>query len=270
MKGKNVFTESKVSRLRELIAELARTSGQSRKKKIRDKMRNIEFYISDWGINDCQPEDFENLIRTGRIKVIPSAASRTATAVPKPEARKQTADKPSEKDDTHNCDIDFKTIDNLRSNGFSGFLSVAALWQDLSLIPNIRGVYMVVWTDESMPKFRATGSGGHHRGKDPNVLIETLRTKWVEDTCVLYIGKAGDENCAATLRSRLQQYLKFGHGKSVGHRGGRYIWQIEDADNLLVCWKPLPSGNPSKAETALIAEFKRQYEGRFPFANLKS
>lgn len=188
----------------------------------------------------------------------------------KPESRKQTADKPTGKDDIRICDIDFKTIDNLRRNGFLGFRSVETLWQDPSLIPDIRGVYMVVRTGGSIPKFLTTGSGGHHKGEDPNVSIEKLRTKWVEDTCVLYIGKAGDEGRGATLRSRLRQYLRFGHGKPEGHKGGRYIWQIEDADNLLFCWRPLPSGNPSETETTLIEEFKRRYDGRLPFANLKS
>lgn len=70
MKGKSVFTESEASRLRKLIAERARTSDQSKKKTIRAKMRAIGFYISDWGINGCQPEDFEDLIRTGRIRII--------------------------------------------------------------------------------------------------------------------------------------------------------------------------------------------------------
>lgn len=72
MKGKSVFTESEASRLRALIAELSQTSDRSGRegKKIRDKMRAIEFYISDWGINGCQPEDFEDLIRTGRIRII--------------------------------------------------------------------------------------------------------------------------------------------------------------------------------------------------------
>lgn len=167
-------------------------------------------------------------------------------------------------------DLDFKSIDNLRRNGFSGFVSVAALRQDLTQIPDIRGVYMVVRKIGSRPQFRATGSGGHYKGTDPNVPIEKLRMNWVDETCVLYIGKAGDEYSQATLRSRLRQYLQFGAGKPRGHKGGRYIWQLEDAEDLLFCWKPLPSGNPPKEETALLAAFKCQYEGRLPFANLKS
>lgn len=71
MEVKSVFTESEVFQLRALIAELSRTSDQSQKKKIRAKMRRkIGFYISDWGIDGCQPEDFEDLIRTGRIRII--------------------------------------------------------------------------------------------------------------------------------------------------------------------------------------------------------
>lgn len=72
MEGKSVFTELDVFQLRKLIAELSQTSDRSGKegKNIRDKMRAIGFYISDWGINGCQPEDFEDLIRTDRIRII--------------------------------------------------------------------------------------------------------------------------------------------------------------------------------------------------------
>ena len=31
--------------------------------------------------------------------------------------------------------------------------------------------------------------------------------------------------------------MKFGSGKKVGHKGGRFIWQLKDSANLVVCWK---------------------------------
>lgn len=110
--------------------------------------------------------------------------------------------------------------------------------------------------------------GGWFRGKDPNVAEAVLRANWVENASVLYIGKAGDPGKSATLRSRLTQYLKFGDDKAVGHWGGRYIWQLADAQELCVAWKPLPDGEPSVVETALIAAFSAHY-GRRPFANLR-
>jgi len=94
-----------------------------------------------------------------------------------------------------------------------------------------------------------------------------LRANWVEGTPVVYIGKAGDPGSAATLRSRLGQYFKFGAGRNIGHWGGRYIWQLADAQDLIVCWLPLPHGLPSETETQLIQQFRNKY-GTRPFANL--
>lgn len=273
MKGKSEFTESEIARLRELIGKRVHAT-REQQKRIRDAMCHIGFYgQDDWGICNCQLEDLDRLIRSGQITVTDATASRTAAVASESEEREQEANEVAQTDeraDELGCpDLDFKSIDNLRRNGFSGFVSVAALRQDLTPIPDIRGVYMVVRQIGSRPQFRATGSGGHYKGTDPNVPNEELRKNWVEETCVLYIGKAGDEHSQATLRSRLRQYLQFGAGKPIGHKGGRYIWQLEDAEDLLFCWKPLPSGNPPKEEAALLAAFKRQYEGRLPFANLR-
>lgn len=91
----------------------------------------------------------------------------------------------------------------------------------------------------------------------------------MDDTIVVYIGKAGTATAQATLYSRLGQYLKFGQGENIGHYGGRYIWQLEDSHNLLVCWKKLPDNDPREVERKLIESFKLQYNGKRPFANLK-
>jgi hypothetical protein len=274
MKGKREFTESEIARLRELIRERVQAP-KGKQTQIRNKMRRIGFYgRDDWGIQDCRLENLDGLIRSGQITVTGATVHRPTGVATKPGGREQEASKVAQTDEGAeglDCpDLDFKSIDNLRRNGFSGFVSAAALRQDLTQIPDIRGVYMVVREIGNRPQFRATGSGGHYKRTDPNVPIEKLHKNWVEETCVLYIGKAGDEHSHATLRSRLRQYLQFGAGKSRSHKGGRYIWQLENAEDLLFCWKPLPSGNPQKEETALLAAFKCQYEGRLPFANLKS
>lgn len=273
MKGKREFTESEIVRLRELIRKRVHAT-REQQEQIRDEMRRIGFYgQDDWGIRNCQLEDLDGLIRSGQITVTGATAYRTIVVASNPSGREQEENPNAETDegaeelDCH--DLDFKSIDNLRRNGFSGFVSVGALRQDLTPIPDIRGVYMVVRQIGNRPQFRATGSGGYYKGEDPNVPIEVLRMNWVEETCILYIGKAGDEHSHATLRSRLRQYLQFGAGKPIGHKGGRYIWQLEDAEDLLFCWKPLPLGNPPKEEIALLVAFKRQYEGRLPFANLR-
>ena len=58
----------------------------------------------------------------------------------------------------------------------------------------------------------------------------------------------------------------FGAGKTVGHWGGRLIWQLADADQLIVAWKETPGRVPRQVEAELIRLFRQQY-GKPPFAN---
>lgn len=170
----------------------------------------------------------------------------------------------------------FKTIENLKDAGFCGFIPVARLkaegiFDDIDRIADSvldgDGVYIVARADISDPVYVAEGTGGHFKGKNPNVPVSELAANWVDDTCVLYIGKAGGKTSRATLRKRIGQYIRFGEGKPVGHWGGRYIWQLKDSDNLLFCWRA--SEDAETAESKLIADFKSQYGGRRPFANLR-
>ena len=62
--------------------------------------------------------------------------------------------------------------------------------------------------------------------------------------------------------------MRFGKGCSVGHWGGRLIWQLKDADDLVVCWKKTEE-DPRGAEKKMIKDFKEQHNGRRPYANLK-
>ena len=140
--------------------------------------------------------------------------------------------------------MEYRTIDDLKKAGFEGFCSVEKLREGLS------GILLEV------------GTGGLFKGKNPNVAVSELKSNWVDGTCVVYIGKA------TTLSKRISQYLKFGNGKSIGHWGGRLIWQIKDSKDLQICWKPVDA-DPREEEMRLIADFKRQYGGKRPFANLK-
>lgn len=94
-----------------------------------------------------------------------------------------------------------------------------------------------------MPEFLSHGTGGFFKGKDPNVSITELETNWVENTCVVYIGKAG-----TTLQKRLNQYLKFGNGQNIGHWGGRYIWQIKIPVICCCAGNLLPTKIPKRSK----------------------
>ncbi len=167
--------------------------------------------------------------------------------------------------------MNFKTIEDLKKAGFSGFVKIAELWKDSSVIPDEKGVYMVVRRTTEAPVFLKKGTGGYFKGEEPNVSLEKLKENWVTGTCVVYIGKAGNISGSTTLYKRLGQYLRFGQGEPVGHYGGRYIWQLKDAENLLFCWKALKGmgEDPRMEEKNLISEFKNQYGGKRPFANLQ-
>jgi hypothetical protein len=95
------------------------------------------------------------------------------------------------------------------------------------------------------------------------VSVDALRSAWVPGAEVMYIGKAGD------LHRRLNEYRRHGSGQRVGHWGGRYIWQLADADLLLVAWQLTPGPDHGDVESRFIAEFVTSY-GQRPFANRRN
>jgi hypothetical protein len=162
--------------------------------------------------------------------------------------------------------VNFDSIDAIRQSGFEGFVAISTLQTlNCTQVPDKPGVYLILRSDMAPPDFLSESTGGHFKGKNPTVPVSKLQSKWVEDSLVLNIGKAGGGN--ATLRSRLKQYMQFGQGKPVGHHGGRYVWQLAHSSDLLVCWKVTPDDIPRIVEKALIEEFETVY-GRLPFANL--
>jgi hypothetical protein len=161
----------------------------------------------------------------------------------------------------------FQDLSSIKEAGFSGFKTVEQLWHDYSLIPDKKGVYLILNPDCTMKQFLLKGVGGYFKGKDPNLSIPQLISNWVDNSYILYIGQAGGNGSSATLRKRIRQYLEFGKGKPVGHYGGRLIWQLTQHKELIVAWKILESSNPRKEEANLLKEFFSIYE-KLPFANL--
>ena len=156
-------------------------------------------------------------------------------------------------------------IQRLKSDGFEGFISVENLMQSRKMIPSNSGVYIILRLKDSEPEFLEQGTGGLFKRtepRDPNVSIAELRDNWVPDEAIIYIGKA------TSLKSRLGSYLRFGEGKFATHWGGRYIWQLKDSRELLVCWKETDE-NPRVVEEEMIAQFKKEHGGKRPFANLQ-
>jgi hypothetical protein len=163
--------------------------------------------------------------------------------------------------------IGLDNLPDLKIQGFVGFKSIKELWLDCRAVPEAAGVYMIVSAVRNRPpEFLATGSGGRFKGRDPNVSESQLAQKWIKNRVVLYIGKAGSPGQKTNLLKRVKAYLAFGRGKSVSHVGGRYIWQLKWAEELLVCWKRTPFESPREVEKALLQRFSQKFGG-LPFAN---
>lgn len=153
----------------------------------------------------------------------------------------------------------------LQERGFSGFIPFNALTR--SDVPNEAGIYVVMRPTLSAPVFLPESPAGHFKGQDPAVTVDLLEAAWVDGAEILYIGKASaGSNGRRGLRTRLDEYRRYGTGQPVGHRGGRFVWQLEDSVSLLVAWRLTPDEDPAAAEARMIKEFNEIY-GKRPFAN---
>jgi hypothetical protein len=158
--------------------------------------------------------------------------------------------------------------DLLHQTGFDGLVSADVLREArCAQVSELPGVYLVVRDSRTRPVFLHKSPAGWFKGCDPTVSVAMLTANWVPSASVLYIGQAGGNRSSATLRQRIRSYIRFGMGKQVGHRGGRYIWQLSDAWGLHFVWKPTPTQDPCDVEHQLLSEFKAAYGSR-PFANL--
>lgn len=162
----------------------------------------------------------------------------------------------------------FGSLEDIQKQGFEGFISVDELMRThCSSVPNAAGVYLIIYPSTALPTFLQESVGGHFKKKNPTVTEAVLKSKWVPSTPVIYIGKAGGDNSIATLRSRLNQYMRFGMGEPVGHWGGRYIWQLSNNRSLQVGWNSSNKLDAREFEKQLISMFIESY-GKLPFANL--
>jgi len=157
-----------------------------------------------------------------------------------------------------NCSV------SLHDAGFVECQDITSLMRSTGCesVSNQPGVYMVVksWPGKS---FLESTAGTNLGKRDEKVTREYLDLQWVENTSVLYIGKA------VNLRRRIKQYMDFGSRRGENHAGGRLIWWLRDYHRLLIFHKVLPlDTSPRKEEKKLLEKFEQQY-GKLPFANLR-
>lgn len=154
----------------------------------------------------------------------------------------------------------FKNIENISDYGFDGLFKIEQLKNNNKLIHDEKGVYMVLFNGIE-PLFLEKGTCRFYKDRDPNVMKIELNNNWVDNAVVLYSGKSNN------LQSRIKQYLSISRGKKSPHWGGRLIWQLENSNYLIICWKTTPEVDPRSYERMLIKEFCQSYNKR-PFANL--
>jgi hypothetical protein len=151
------------------------------------------------------------------------------------------------------------TNDRRLELGFGDFENLRALKRGCSHLPASPGVYVVVADPSAVHGFLGRSVGGRFKGQDGTVTIDSLVRKWCDDADILYIGRAKN------IRRRLDQFARYARGEPVGHRGGRYLWQLSEHDQLRVGWRL--EADPVQAERELLDEFEAEF-GRLPFANL--
>lgn len=146
--------------------------------------------------------------------------------------------------------------------GLRGLFTLPQL-QDgqLSTAPEAPGIYTVWRVDPAPPRFARTSTAGRDRGRDPTIAPEVLQARWIPDAALLYAAKT------ANVRTRIRLLVDFASGKPVAHWDGRALWQLADADDLLVAWAASP--DPQAALNKLLARFAEQHGRPLPFGNEK-
>lgn len=158
------------------------------------------------------------------------------------------------------------TSTGMQSSGFVGFVPFIAL-DTCRYELSSPGVYAVLRPGDSEVLLTETSTAFWYQGKNPAYKLMKLQTRWDLPTPVLYFGKAGGMEGGTSLWERLQLYRRYGAGENVTHRGGRAIWQIQDAANqLLVCWTETPGLGPECVEEQLLDLFRSDF-GVLPLAN---
>ncbi|RYG23123.1 MAG: hypothetical protein EOO01_44555 [Chitinophagaceae bacterium] len=161
----------------------------------------------------------------------------------------------------------FQSCKSIEEAGFTGFQTIERLWRDHSILPDKPGVYVILHPENASVSYMTQGVGGFFKRRNPNIAVEQLQSRWIDDCAVLYIGQAGGNGSTSTIKKRIKQYLDFGKSLPVGHYGGRYIWQLSHHPQLIVACKEIKGADARLEEKLLLTEFVNYY-GRLPFANI--
>ena len=156
----------------------------------------------------------------------------------------------------------------LAARGFVGFERFKGI--RLDHVPLQPGVYVVLREKDSRPVFLDRSPAGWFKGQDPTVPVAELEDAWPDSAHCVYLGKAGSGRSGARgLRQRIKEFRQYGNGRPVGHQGGRRVWQLADADDYVLAWRPTPGRDPEATEAELINGFMAEH-GKRPIGNRTS
>lgn len=132
-------------------------------------------------------------------------------------------------------------------------------YTNCNTLPCQPGIYRVL-VPEKVPVTFIESPHNSSAESYPAALLEQ-KYDLCADKSVLYIGKA---NGRGGLRQRVRQYIKYGWGAAVNHKGGRAVWQVENFPILLLDYEVCE--DCEQREHELLAAFKRE-NGVYPLAN---
>jgi len=141
----------------------------------------------------------------------------------------------------------------LEAIGFAGFVPFIGL--DIETLPPRRGVYVVLRESVQRPAFMETNVITRRR----SYAVDRLEAKWLDGQTIVYVGMADPVD---GLYGRLGDFSK----QSSSHTGGRALWQLVDAKDLVVAWVETPDHVAELVEKSYLRAFKAQF-GQYPFAN---
>lgn len=269
MKGRQSFSSSERDEIR-LLLRAKQAAERDEQKRIRGRLRNtLGFHISDWS-SDASAftvADFDSLVASGQV-TIDRAISPLSPDIDLSILQHTLAEAAAPATPpTHAASTEPEAFTrvSLEHRGFTGFITFEQLRRDgFSTVPKLGGVYVVLHPGDAEPKFLDRSIGGHFKGRDPTVPPDVLSAKWIKAATCVYIGKAD------VLRRRIREFARYGAGEPVGHQGGRYIWQLAEAGDLVIAWMETPDEIPREVEIRLLAEFAASHGGQKPFANIAS
>lgn len=136
-----------------------------------------------------------------------------------------------------------------------------ASWVDIFCGP---GIYAIYLRTNTQPTFIDVID-------NPNltnpVSCEFLMNKWLyinknNKTDIVYIGKGN------SLKERIRQLIRFGHGKRNKHLGGEWLWQINNIEDLRLLTSSCPFNEERGYERWLLDEFTKSHN-ELPLCNRK-